>query len=389
MSKKILILDGNQRSSLAATRSLGSSGYSVITADTSNKHLSAYSKHTLKSESYTSPYEDEEKFISDILSLIQKHNIDVLFPMTDITTPILLENNHLFTNKIDHLPSLESYLAATDKSCLIRLAEKLDIKTPTTLYFSNKYDIMTFLEKISYPIIVKPSYSKIKIQGKWGDTSVHKALNETELLSILDSYIYFDSSPFMLQEYIEGHGAGLFTLFKQAKPIVYFAHKRIKEKPPEGGISVLSESVEPDDQQKAISERILKYLKWHGVAMIEFRISKDGTPYLIEINGRFWGTLQLAIESGINFPLLLVQDSHCPQQYIKNIRLRWLLGDLDRLYILLKDSKYPINRKIRETLSFFNIINLNTKQDTNKLSDIKPFLYELSCYIKQVLRIKS
>ena len=52
---------------------------------------------------------------------------------------------------------------------------------------------------------------------------------------------------------------------------------------------------------------MLKALKWQGVAMTEFRLRSDGKLYFMELNPRFWGTLPLAVASGLDFPRLLVK----------------------------------------------------------------------------------
>jgi predicted ATP-grasp superfamily ATP-dependent carboligase len=78
-----------------------------------------------------------------------------------------------------------------------------------------------------------------------------------------------------------------------------FAHRRLREKPPSGGVSVLSESIALDPQVLEQAERILEALKWHGVAMVEFkRDARDGVAKL-GINGRFWGSLQLSVDAGV------------------------------------------------------------------------------------------
>ena len=87
-----------------------------------------------------------------------------------------------------------------------------------------------------------------------------------------------------------------------ARPVAFFAHKRLRERPPWGGVSVLSESAEPDPRLKALARQLLDDACWHGVAMVEFKVAPDGTPYLMEINTRFWGSLQLAIDAGVDFP---------------------------------------------------------------------------------------
>ena len=92
------------------------------------------------------------------------------------------------------------------------------------------------------------------------------------------------------------------------------------------------------------AERLLKRVGWRGVAMVEFKVDREsGTPYLMEVNGRFWGSLQLAIDAGVDFPRLLLEvargvDTGEPPPYRVGVRLRWGLGDVDHLLARLQKS---------------------------------------------------
>ena len=84
--------------------------------------------------------------------------------------------------------------------------------------------------------------------------------------------------------------------------------------------------------------------------MIEYRVDNDGNIYLMEVNTRFWGSLQLAIDAGVNFPWLLYQIATGKQvkavnHYLTDKRLRWLLGDLDSLYLVLRDGSFSNREK--------------------------------------------
>lgn len=82
-------------------------------------------------------------------------------------------------------------------------------------------------------------------------------------------------------------------------------HKRIRELYTMGGPSTCAISVY-DPKLLDYGLKILGALNWHGIAMVEFKKdSKDGTFKLMEINPKFWGSLDLAIASGIDFPYLL------------------------------------------------------------------------------------
>jgi hypothetical protein len=63
----------------------------------------------------------------------------------------------------------------------------------------------------------------------------------------------------------------------------------------------------------------------------------------MEINGRFWGSLQLAIDAGVDFPVLLVDAAlgrpHPPAtDYRHFVRSRWLWGDIDHLIARMRRS---------------------------------------------------
>ena len=116
-----------------------------------------------------------------------------------------------------------------------------------------------------------------------------------------------------------------------------FAHRRLCEKPASGGVSVYRESIAMDDDLRERSRNLLNRFGWFGPAMVEYkRDSATGRAYLMEVNGRFWGSLQLAIDSGVDFPQLLVrcalgQPSERIHSYRVGVRSRWWWGQVDHL----------------------------------------------------------
>src|SRR5205085_6819270 len=98
----------------------------------------------------------------------------------------------------------------------------------------------------------------------------------------------------------------VFALFDRGALVADFAHRRLREKPPAGGASVLSESAPVDPCLREQVVRLLGSIGWHGVAMVEYKHDlRSGATVLMEVNGRFWGSLQLAVDAGVDFPFLL------------------------------------------------------------------------------------
>jgi predicted ATP-grasp superfamily ATP-dependent carboligase len=181
------------------------------------------------------------------------------------------------------------------------------------------------------------------------------------------SYNFGNDLP-IVQKFIQGEGAGFFAFYKNGQCINYFMHKRIREYPPKGGASVVAESFY-DSQILSDGIKILNELKWEGVAMVEFK--KDNitnTFNLMEINAKFWGSLDLALVCGANFPQMMIDDAlgnKFEPWNLKNKRFQWLLnGDL---YYLVERPLH-ILKFIRELLFSKNDI---------WISDLAPNIYQL------------
>jgi predicted ATP-grasp superfamily ATP-dependent carboligase len=160
------------------------------------------------------------------------------------------------------------------------------------------------------------------------------------------------------------------------------------EKPPSGGVSVYAESVAPDEALQRQSEALLDQLGWNGVAMVEYkRDAATGTPYLMEINGRFWGSLQLAIDAGVDFPNLLLaaelgQAVEPVLDYRIGVRWRWWWGSVDHLLARLRRSDAALALPRGELTRWRAVAALlppwrpGDQCETFRRDDSRPFLRE-------------
>jgi predicted ATP-grasp superfamily ATP-dependent carboligase len=140
----------------------------------------------------------------------------------------------------------------------------------------------------------------------------------------------------LVQQYMEGQGAGYFALMRHGELRAEFAHRRIRDIYPTGSGSAVRVSVAPQPEIRAAALAILRALKWHGVAMVEFRCREGRPPIFIEVNGRFWHSLPLACYAGVDFPALLASmaehgDVEPVFHYRADVRCRWFLGDVRHL----------------------------------------------------------
>lgn len=333
----VLVTDGNQRASLAIARSLGQKGLRVVVGERQALSLAGSSKYCSGKFVYPSPASDPNGFQQTLLEHLRAHRYKLLIPVTDLVCNLVVEImdqvNQLVTIG---LPDGPAYLLASDKAGLLKLAETEGIPFPATHFPENVSQVEKLAPSLHYPVVLKPRRSRLRVGDILTLGRVEYAHNADDLIAKFKSSHSNIPCP-IIQERIEGPGCGLFALSLRGEPLALFAHRRLREKPASGGVSVLRESAPLNDQLASFACKLLKALNWTGVAMVEFKLdARDNTPKLMEINGRFWGSLQLAIDSGMDFPYWLYQISQgetpsFPNAYPEGVKSRWFFGDLDHL----------------------------------------------------------
>lgn len=385
---RILVTDGNTLPGLAITRSLGKAGHEVFVGHHKPSSLAAYSRYAKGKCVYPDPLNSAQEFIQYLITYATENQIDAIFPVTDITTLPVTQHRSEFPSTCS-IPCAEykAVAEAADKSRILQLADSLGVDIPGSHVIESCKDLDPDLIELDFPLVIKPSRSRVLRGSRWILTSVTYAQDKDDLIRQLKAF-EDDIFPVILQERIQGPGLGVFMCFNKGKPIASFSHKRLREKPPSGGVSVLRESIPVDPLAYDFSVKLLSALNWHGVAMVEFKVSNaDQRPKLMEINGRFWGSLQLSIDSGLNFPKLLAQSIESTDvapvtEYKYGIKTRWLWGDIDALLIRMLKSNRSLNLpdgadgKLKYLLKFLIFWQPGMHYDVLKPGDPMPWFYE-------------
>lgn len=383
----VLILDAQQRSALATTRSLGKRGIEVIVADHTPRTLAGSSRFAVQELLYPDPHTRATEFEDWIAEAVATRRISTVFPMTDLTTMILAPLRARQHVTIGCGPS-DAYEQLSDKGQLVQLAQGLGIPIPRTQVLRDIVAARHYLATCEYPLVLKPARSKIRVGDRIVATTVFIAPDARSANEFIERAVWLPYAPCLAQEYIDGEGAGIFGLYAEGEPIAWFAHRRIREKPPSGGVSVLSESAIVDPTLRAYSEKLLSGVRWHGPAMVEYKLRADGRPFLMEVNCRFWGSLQLSIDSGIDFPWLwheILNTNERVQRvehYATGRRLRWVLGDLDNLLIRLRQPQ-SVKAKLAAIATFLgSSLDMSARQEIFRWSDPRPAFFELREWLR-------
>ncbi|MEN3324167.1 ATP-grasp domain-containing protein [Mariniflexile soesokkakense] len=250
---------------------------------------------------YYPKFSDETKWLSSIEKEVNEHNIDIVMPINEygIQTLIKHKNNISYASKLVLLPSIESFIISNNKGLLWKHMITYKIPCPDTfLYNKNEFHSENLLE---YPLLIKP------LEGFGGGEGIHIFKNKEELNN------YYSSNknkyPYLIQNYIDGYDIDCSVLCENGEVISYTIQKGIlfgeHAFAPKAGLEFL---YEPDLLE--VVKDLMKTLNWSGVAHIDLRFdNKDKKFKVIEINPRFWRSVEASEIAGVNFPYLYILKS--------------------------------------------------------------------------------
>ena len=298
---RVLVTDARLGSAVAAIRSLGRSGYEVVAADSRPLSAGFYSRYAAERFRYPPPETEPRRVVDALLKAAHDRHIDLIIPVTDeLVLPLAAARDEFRSVTTLALPSSEALAIARDKVETLNVAHELGIPTPRTTVVATVEASLEAAEKLGWPVVVKPQASRMLRENVGIDTfGVHYANTTADLeyrMRRLEG-----RCEVLLQEYCHGEARGVGVLADEGRSLSAFHYRRLREVPPTGGPSSFRESLPLEGVHYENAVRLLGALRWTGLAMVEFK-GDDSAPKLMEINGRVWGSLALAVKSGVDFP---------------------------------------------------------------------------------------
>jgi protein-tyrosine-phosphatase/predicted ATP-grasp superfamily ATP-dependent carboligase len=379
MKAKVLVLGGNSRASLTVVRSLGRRGMDVHLAWHGPDSIVPFSRYAARVHNRHMRLATDARGLDELCELLRRERFDLVIPTDDRTMLPLVEHRE----RIEPLarlavPGTEAFHTALDKNRTAELARELDVPVPRQVFVRYASDRPKLDARWKYPLVIKPTTSiplgPVAVEG----SRVEYVDDLAALQARLDALP--PQASVLVQEYRVGVGVGVELLARDGEVIYVFQHVRVHE-PMRGGGSSYRRSAEPDPRLLACAKRLMSALRWSGVAMVEFKCDPDtGDFVLLEINGRFWGSLPLAVAAGADFPYYLYRllvEGKKPENtryrtglYCRNLRmdLGWFRENFRTRPSVYNNAVKP-GALLREPI---NLILLRERFDTLVLDDVRP-----------------
>ena len=385
MRPAILLLGSNERAALAVCRSLGRMGARIeILRFSWDKTPADFSKYSARSHYIGEPYANVRRYSEALLRLVERRRYDYLFPINDVANELAYFNYDSLGALATLIgPTPEDYRKASNKHAALQIGQQAGIRSPESVYLAGDDSSVPAL---GFPLYAKPVQSALIRDNYLHTFSVRKVTSPAQLESKLRDDL--PRVPVLLQQEISGHGVGLnFCAFKGTLCGVSVTI-RVHE-PVDGGGSSYRQTGELTPELFEVAKAIARHLEWTGMMMVELK--SDGRDlYMMELNCRPWGSIELSIQSGVDYPRLVLDSMvrHAPtdavvlpvrQMFVRNLKsdVGWIWRR--RRTWLTKESDLP-----GWLWSFHRVVLGREKFDLEQPADALPAFSQLSASLSQL-----
>ncbi len=390
-SGKVLVLGDDDRAFLAVVRSLGRAGLRVHVAWAAPNAVALKSKYIAQVHALPRYAADDLAWKQALEELLRRETFDLVVPCNDRTLlPLHVERESLSALARLAIPNEAAFDVAFDKGKANELAGRLGLPLARERVVASVAECDRLIEDFGLPLVVKPQSSftmddlrrRHRVRKVYDRASLERALGEL-----------LPHGEVRVQENFVGAGAGVELLADGGEVLLAFQHLRLHE-PLTGGGSSYRKSVPLAPGLLDAARRLMDALSYTGVAMVEFKVEQaSGRWIFIEINGRFWGSLPLALAAGADFPYALYQmlvegRRSFDATYRSGIFCRNLMRDLTWLrHNLRADRSDPTLQSVplpRVAAELGNLVTLRERFDTLVADDPRPGVTEIGQLLRRI-----
>ncbi|GAB4322487.1 MAG: ATP-grasp domain-containing protein [Candidatus Zixiibacteriota bacterium] len=291
----VLVTDGSYKHALGIVRTLGRRGHRVYVTGSSRFSPAFFSRFTQDSATCPEPRHSPDAYAECLRTCAIRWNIDLVIPVgyASVETCAVHADEFRSRGAFTLIPTPNQFELASDKWQMIETARSQGLSVPNSCLPSSLDEARHFLHEQPSGCVVKHRRESL---GK-GSTRIN---DDRELEVFFERLGANSFGTAILQTFVDGHGSGYMALSEDGRIVREFAHRRLREMPATGGYATAAESIR-DNALMEQGRRLFETLEWNGPGMVEFRVDGD-RRWFIEFNPKFWGSLDLALQCGADFP---------------------------------------------------------------------------------------
>jgi predicted ATP-grasp superfamily ATP-dependent carboligase len=334
---RVLITDAEERSVLAACRSLGRRGYAVdVTASQrpATTHWSRFCSNRLRT---SDPGLDSESFVEELSRIVKAGEYDLLIPGTDVSLLAISQSRERLEPYVKlGLPPHELVKRSLSKVALVDRAAKVGIPAPDTLICSQPEAALDAARRLGYPVMLKSGQAVFDRDGRLsrrGSALVH---DQASLAQLLTEY----GRPWLIQRVVPGTLLSFAGVIAEERLLSCAVSRYRRTWPSEAGSVAFSETIATPSGLDDKVTALVNAMGWQGIFELELLEVRDAPPATLDLNPRVYGSLALAERAGASLPVIwcewlggheVVASAARP-----GYRYRWDDAEIRRLAFLIK-----------------------------------------------------
>lgn len=351
----VLVFGSDTSAFLGTVRSLGRKGLAVHSAGC-EAHMPASASRYIVADHAVPLYEnDGREWVARVRELVARQGFGLLVPTSDASLAQLAAHRGELGADVA-APQNAALELLTDKWATREAALELGIPIPRAQLVDGDSSASRIADELGIPLVLKSCHS-YRLGERVQKSGVALIENEAQLEAALAR-----AQDAMVERFIPGFCKGVSVLAKDGAVLQAFQHRRLRQEHVTGPSSWrISEALDPhllDAARKLVERSGLT-----GVAMFEFRFDEEGKEFaLLEVNPRFWGSMQLAADAGADYPALLhamLLEDAAPEgllSYPEGLQKRSVWGEFDALSHSWGDAdRLPAKARAAKRLAGFMV----------------------------------
>lgn len=298
----VLVLGFDQYSVLATVRALRAGGFAPWLAVSERGTYAERSRATEGTVVVPDPASDGPGFVERVATTARRLSATAVVPTMETHLFVLADREDRFDDIPTGTPSLDRVLRATDKLVLVELARSAGLQTPPTAEVDLSSE--TLSRELDLPLIVKPVRGhRINANGSIADRQSVGYLtappDERTRAVLADGR-------WIVQPFIAGDLISVSGVCWSGELVCAVHQKALRIWPEPAGVSSYAETIPRNPMLEESMAHMLRELEWSGIFQAQFIRDRDGELFLIDLNPRVYGSIALAVASGVNLPKIWV-----------------------------------------------------------------------------------
>jgi predicted ATP-grasp superfamily ATP-dependent carboligase len=267
---RVLLTDAQDRSSLAACRSIHRAGYAVDAVASSRPAAAHWSRFCDRRLVATDPRKDEARFVEELRDIARTASYRLLLPPADVVE------------------------RCVSKQALADAAVEAGLGTPETEVCADEAEAKAAARRFGYPIVLKPPSTVLARNGGAVQRGSVVLRNDASLEALWPEY----GAQSLIQRRLDGDIVSFSGVAADARLLAYGVSRYGRTWPPEGGAVSFAETISPPAGLHRKVENLIRTLNWQGVFELEL-IQHDRARFAaIDFNPRLFGSLELITRAG-------------------------------------------------------------------------------------------